>query len=218
MYDLLTDKFHDPIKAWDNLIDFVAVDNCGSLIYQINHKFEWLVEDSKLVKSIQETYNPELLQSDYYDHLGEMYLEKVVGQKQVQQRGLYLTPMNVAESMAAINVGKTDKKVKVLDPAVGTGRLLMAAYKQAPNGVFFGVDVDHRMLRIAFTNFAIHGISGYLLHADSLMHEIDISTKEGRNNWQYANKWYSCIEKLKPITGTNKLLSNTNKQVNIFKK
>lgn len=218
MYDLLTDKFHDPIKAWDNFIDFLAVDNCGSLLYQINHKFEWLVKDSRLVKSLQDTYDNGLLRSDFYDHLGEMYLEKVVGIKQVQQRGQYLTPMNVAESMAVINVGKTDKKVKVLDPAVGTGRLLMAAYKQAPNGVFFGVDVDIRMVRIAFTNFAIHGISGYLLHADSLIHEIDISEEEGRNNWQYANKWYSCIEKLKPITSTNKLLTNKNDQLNIFRK
>lgn len=209
MYDLLTEKFHDSYKAWDHFIEFLAVDNCGSLIYQLDHKFEWLFEDGRLADSLMRIYEPDMLRSDYYDHLGEMYLEKLVGTRQAQERGQFLTPMNVAESMAAMTIGQTDKPVRVLDPCVGTGRLLMAAHKTAPNALFFGVDVDLRALRIAFTNFAIHGISGYLLHADSLRYETDISTEEGRYNWQYANRWYSSMDKLKPITGKSSDKSQT---------
>jgi len=222
MYDLLTEKFNDPVKAWDNFIEFLAVDNYGSLIYQLDHMFEWLFEDSRLADRLMKTYDPEKLRSDYYDHLGEMYLEKLVGTRQAQERGQFLTPMNVAESMAAMTIGQTDKPVRVLDPCVGTGILLMAAHKTAPNALFFGVDVDLRALRIAFTNFAIHGISGYLLHADSLAYDTDISTEEGRYNWQFANRWDSCMNKLKKTKSTDKREGQTShdekKQITLFGK
>ncbi len=222
MYGLLTGKFHDPYKAWDHFIDFLATDNCGSLIHQLDHKFEWLFEDSRLADRLMKTYDPEKLRSDYYDHLGEMYLDKVAGPSQVQCQGLFLTPMHVADSMAAMTIGETTDKVNVLDPCVGTGRLLMAAHKQAPNARLFGVDVDMRALRIAFTNFAIHDISGYLLHADSLGHETDISTDEGFHNWQFANRWYSCMDKFKPIKGRlpdkSSIESKDDEQLSIFRK
>lgn len=220
MYDLLNQKFNDSVKAWDSLIEFLAVDNCGSLYYQLNHKFEWLFEDNDFARRLMKTYDFELLKSDYYDHLGEMYLERIVGQNEVRRKGLYLTPMNIAETMAVMTISSTDEKIRVLDPAVGSGRLLMAAYKKAPNSILFGVDIDLRVLRIAFTNFAIHNISGYLLHANSLEHEIDISTENGMYNWQFVNSWYSHMDKLKEIqagsTFYNKSNSINRKQVNLF--
>ena len=112
--------------------------------------------------------------------------------------------MNVAKMTASMTIGETDKPVNVLDPVVGTGRLLMAAHKQAPNANLFGVDLDQRMVRIAFTNFAIHDISGYLLNADSLQHETDISTENGLYNWRFANRWNSNLDDLKPINYENR--------------
>lgn len=222
MYEVLTGKFHDPYKAWDHFIEFLAVDNCGSLLYQLNHKFEWLFEDSWLADKLMKIYDPEVLRSDYYDHLGEMYLEKLVGTRQAQERGQFLTPMNVAESMAAMTIGQTDKPIRVLDPCVGTGRLLMAAHKTAPNALLFGADIDLRALQIAFANFAIHGISGYLLHADSLVHDTDISTDDGIYNWHFANRWDSCMNKLKKTKSTDKREGQTShdekKQLTMFGK
>ena len=204
MYDTLTAKFHDPVKAWDHLIEFLAVDNCGSLFYQVDHKFEWLFEDRGLADKLMNTYDPKILRSDYYDHLGEMYLDRVISTDQAQRQGQFLTPMAVAEMTAAMTIGETDKPVRVLDPCVGTGRMLMAAHRQAPNAKLFGVDLDQRMVRIALTNFAIHDISGYLLHADSLHHETDLSTEEGRYNWQFANRWNSNLDQLKSINYKNR--------------
>jgi len=199
MYDLLTEKFSDPVRSWDSLVEFLAVDNCGELLYQLNHKFEWLFRDSKLAEAVMKTYDAELLRSDYYDHLGEMYLERIVSKKEAERKGRVLTPMHAADSIAQMTIQRTNEPLRILDPAVGTGRLLMAAHKIAPNSTVFGVDTDLRLLRIAFTNLAIHNISGYLLNADSLKHEINIATKDGRYNWQYANKWYSCMDRLKPL-------------------
>ena len=76
MYDTLTAKFHDSYKAWDHLVEFLAVDNCGSMLFQMDHKFEWLFEDRGLTEKLMDTYDPKILRSDYHDHLGDMYLEK----------------------------------------------------------------------------------------------------------------------------------------------
>jgi type I restriction-modification system DNA methylase subunit len=200
MYDLFTAKFQDPAKSWDRLIEFLAVDNCGQFLCQLDHKFEWLFEDSNLAKTVMKTYNPNLLRSDYYDHLGEMYLEKVVSKDQAIRKGMFLTPMSVADAMARMTIPESKEPINILDPAVGSGRLLMAAYKRAPSAGLFGVDVDLGLVRIALTNFAIHKIPGYLLHADSLCHETDIATEHGKSNWMYANRWYSCMDKLAPLS------------------
>ncbi len=200
MYELFIGKFNDSSESWDRFIEYIATDNYPPLFCMLNHKFEWLTKDKSLCDSITRIYDGKLLQSDFYDHLGEMYLEKIISKTEAKRRGAFHTPKNVADLMASITVPETDKRLNILDPAVGSGRLLMAAYKKAPNSVFWGVDIDLRALRIAYTNFAIHQIKGYLLHANSLAHEIDISKKEGRENWRYSNLWYSNIEKLKPST------------------
>lgn len=217
MYEIFRGKFHDPVKAWDSLIEFIAVDNYAPLLYQLNHKFEWLFQDPSFSSSLKKNYDLELLKSDYYDHLGDMYLEHIVGKKETERKGLFLTPINVAEAMAKMTIPETERELKLLDPAVGTGRLLIAAYQQAPNSVLFGVDLDLRALRIAYTNFLIHDIRGYLLNANSLEHEIDISLEAGRYNWQFANKWNSSIERLKPKESSTTFQNNLSpNQVNIF--
>jgi len=194
MYILLLGKFKDKIIAWDHFIEFLAVDNSGHLIFQLNHKFEWLFEDKQLLKSIKNIYNSTLLNSDYYDHLGEMYQEKILTQKQSQSKFL---SMDEAFSKAEATIKKTDSPIKILDTCVGSGRYLMAIYKINPNAVLFGVGKDLRALRIAYTNFAIHGIRGYLLHADTLLHEINLDIDAGKYNWEFSNKWHSCQDKLR---------------------
>ena len=210
MYELFEAKFHDPTKSWDNLIDFLAVDNYSPLHYQLNHNFEWLFGDLKLCEALMKIYDNKKLKSDFYDHLGEMYLENIISKAESKKKGIFHTPKNVADLMAQISIPESDKQLNILDPAVGTGRLLMAAYKKAPNSLFFGVDIDLRSIRIAYKNFAIHSIQAFLLHANSLEHEIDIAIKAGEHNWKYANKWYSHIDKLKPISST------TNSQLKLW--
>ena len=197
MYGLFTVKFKDDVKAWDNFIDFLAADNQGALIHQLNHKFEWLFEDCKFANSLNNIYKPKLLETDYYDHLGDMYYEKILNHKQSQEKDLSLVTMNDAYTIMKLSFGKTSAPVNILDPTAGTGRYLMAAYKINPDAMLLGIDTDLRALRIAFTNFAIHGIPGYLLHADTRIHDIEMDTDEGMFNWNFANKWYSHIDRLK---------------------
>ena len=109
-----------------------------------------------------------------------------------------------SKAAADMNTPETDEEISILDPAVGSGRLLLAAHKRAPKARLFGVDIDLRMLHIAYTNFAIHNISGWLLHADSLKHELDISTADGTYNWKHANSWKSQIDQLREMSPERK--------------
>lgn len=197
MYDKIQARTHDRPKSWDHLVEFLAASNSAHLFGQAVGRLDWILKDSTLVKSLSAAYDAQLLRSDYHDHLGDMYLEKLVTKDQAQNRGQFLTPENVAGMMSQMAIPTTEQPLNILDPAVGTGRLLMAAHKQAPNARLFGVDIDLRMVRIALANFAIHDIPGYVLHANALEHVIDIATEEGRHNWQYANKWDSQMDRLK---------------------
>ena len=197
MFKRLNHKFKDPIKAWDKLIEFLAADNSVRLATKLNHNYEWLTNDSKLVSDLMNIYNSDLLKSDCHDYLGELYEDKIASNVKVQKCKHVLTSDSEVKRIAEIQIDKTDENKTIFDPAVGTGRLLMAAHKVAPNARLFGVDYDIRKLRIAYTNLAIHGIPGYLLHADANQHELDLQKDDGRHNWGYANNWHDVQDKLR---------------------
>lgn len=200
MYAAFEKEFEDRYTAWDRFVEFVAADNRGELILMFCNDLSWLKDKKTLTDRIIKIYDPALLKSDYYDHLGSIYLEKFVSKIYARHTGQFLTPMGLAKALADMNVPDTNEEINILDPAVGSARLLMAAHKRAPNACLFGVDIDLRMLRIAYTNFCIHNISGLLLHADSLKHEIDISTNDGLYNWKHANSWISQIDELREMS------------------
>jgi type I restriction-modification system DNA methylase subunit len=200
MYGLFYEKYKDPIKSWDSMIEFIAIDNSASLIWQLNDKFKWLYENSNLVEKIMKIYDYKLLQSDFHDHLGDMYIEKIISNNRPLRKGLDLNQTNISDFLTRVSVREKDDPTTILDPEVGTGRLLMAVYKKVPNSIVFGADSDLRALRIAYANFAIHDIDGYLLHADHLKHELDRNTKNGKYNWRYANSWHSHFHKLRPLS------------------
>ena len=217
MYEIIANKNNDPTKSWDRLIEFLAADNSPSHYFQFKHNLEWLMKDEPLATNLMNIYDPKLLKSDFYDHLGELYQDRVASKVYTKNSEIVLTPKQIADSIAQIT-GKTDKPIKILDPAVGSGRLLMSAYKAAPNSYLFGVDLDMRKLRIAMTNFAIHDIPGYFLNADSSKHEIDISKESGKANWKYMNSWYSCMDKLKPVENSYNHRLNYQLQNNLVRK
>jgi type I restriction-modification system DNA methylase subunit len=210
LYGAFHKKFREPSKAWDSFVEFLIADHKPIYIYQFQHKFEWLFNDSKLTKAIQDIYDPFLLWRDFNDHLGAIYFENIISKKEASNKGLSPTPMHLAEEISRINIPKTMENPIIFDPAMGTGRVLMAAYQYAPDSRLFGVTKDIRSMRIALTNFAIYDIPGYLLNADSLNHEIDIAKESGRYNWSFANRWHSCMHKLKPSA------NRTKSQINLY--
>ncbi|MEZ5357200.1 MAG: methyltransferase domain-containing protein [Candidatus Zixiibacteriota bacterium] len=206
LYGIFEAKFKDTRESWNHFIEFIAVDNKPTLYRQVKHKFEWLFDDLSLCKSLLNTYDPKILKGDFYDHLGDMYLEKFGESLDTKTRDKVRPPESIEKVFDMTHIPRTDKNLNILDPACGTGRLLLAAHKLAPNASYFGVESDLDLVRIAITNFSIHGLDGYFLHAESCKHETDIAKANGQYNWQFANDWNSHIHELKPVSGQNKVV------------
>lgn len=213
MLQVFRTKFSGKFTAWDRFLEFLVVDHRADLIFSFGHRFEWFMKDPNFVKSISEIYNPEFLTEDYYDHLGELYVERVMPESGVNDVGMLPTQFEGRGLVKHLFKNKSKKPASLIDTAVGTGRLLMATYKIAPEVKLFGIESDLRTYRIALTNFAIHKIPTYLLNADS-SHETDLSKENGKFNWQYANNWNSCMNLLRPlqrsITSNHCLPTNNN--------
>ncbi len=195
LYDAFHDKYPDNIKAWDKYLEFIVTYHSPYILMQLNHKFEWLLEDSELIDKIFDIYQPQLLKQDRYDYLGEIYKEKCVPE---QYRDKFLIPYEVAQADSVMTVGKTDEEINILEPMARTGRRILSGFELATNATYFGVESDLRLARIALTNISIHNIKGYILNAIYNFHEIDIHKKMGLHNWKHSNKWYSQTDKLKP--------------------
>jgi len=189
MYNLFHQKIQDKRKAWDYLIEMLAVDNRGSVIFEIGHKFEWLFNDKGLVKQILDIYDGDKLKSDYYDHLGDMYLHHIVPKSEELNKARYIMHLPPANELMDMIDPIATEITKFFDPVVGTGRLLMEAHKKVPLARCFGVEKDLDLYRIAVTNFAIHNVPGYMLNGNCSNQKFNaLSPLEGYN-WRNANHW-----------------------------
>lgn len=214
-YALFLERCGEKTQAWDQFIEFLAADHNPLLMYQLNHKFEWLLK-SDLSNTVADIYDPCLLKADVYDHLGDMYLEKIATSDEARDLERLLRPTESYLNATVKLFGKRSKRPEsILDPEAGTGRWLMAVHSVSPDAKLFGVERNLRLYRIAYTNLAIRGIKAYLLHADQQNHQIDIATKNGEHNWEFANVWNPCQDKLKPITDPK---ASPNKPQSTFKK
>lgn len=198
LYDTFSEKYPDSQQAWNGMLIYIASVSAELLLAQIKDEIGWLVGDSDLVQRATRIYDPVLMQEDTADSLGSFYREL----SSDFSSGRPKTPILADETehgIEAVLYGSASK-VMLLDLHAGTGRLLLLAHKLIPNGILLGVEPELGAYRVGLTNFAIHGVHGYVLHADPQIHATDLDSEEGRHNWEYANRWHSQIDNLLPIT------------------
>ncbi len=183
IYDLFFKKFKDERTSWDHFIEFIAIDNQGSLFFEIPHKFEWLFEDQNFCKSVLDIYDSKLIRSDYYDHLGELYFKRVIKQSEK------LISLKQADTIILNYLEKTDKQIKILIPNAQTGRVIMAVKEIANKAMVYGIEPDIRLYRIALTNMIIHNIKGYILCTNKPRSDVNDIVNDSKNKWKYANAW-----------------------------
>ena len=65
-----------------------------------------------------------------------------------------------------------EKGATVLDPACGSGRILLSALKSQREIEVFGCDVDNRCVSMATINLFLNGATGYTFRMNSLSMEV----------------------------------------------
>ncbi|WP_053222401.1 N-6 DNA methylase [Roseivirga seohaensis] len=104
----------------------------------------------------------------YSDILGEFFMCHITR----GQNGQYFTPEPVCELMAVINIEDAESDGKrVLDPACGSGRMLLRAAKINQRNYFFGADSSNTCAKMATLNFFLNGLKGEVAWMNSLSME-----------------------------------------------
>ncbi|HVX27537.1 MAG TPA: N-6 DNA methylase [Parafilimonas sp.] len=111
------------------------------------------------------------LSEGFNDPLGELYMQRISRGKQ----GQFFTPIHICDFMAAITFGDLQAGQSVLDPACGSGRMLLSAAKQNRKVQLYGADIDGTCAKMAVMNMLLHSLTGEIAHMDSL-----------------SNRFYSC--------------------------
>jgi len=112
-----------------------------------------------------------ILSEGFNDPLGELFMLRVSRGKQ----GQFFTPTPVCDLMTALTLGSVQTGQSVLDPACGSGRMLLSAAKQNRHIRCYGADVDAICVKMAVMNMLLQSLSGEIAHMDSL-----------------SNSFYSC--------------------------
>lgn len=188
-----------PDESIDDLRDrlervFEKVKFKYSYIFDKNDHIKNL-NDSVLEYIVSELYNFSLLNTNI-DVKGEAY-EQIVGTNLRGDKGEFFTPRTVcsmASKMALSLVPKekliTPGKLKILDPALGTGGFLIASLeiikeelvkegfeydrlrdiiKEISNNNLYGIDFNEFLVKVSQMNMVMHGDgSSNIFHANSL--------------------------------------------------
>jgi type I restriction enzyme M protein len=112
----------------------------------------------------------------WYDGLGDFFMDNnnKFGQ---DARGQFFTPEEVCNMMAHLSHEKDSKEERhILDPAAGSGRMLLAFDRLNPQyrfeNFYVAADVDSRCVKMCTLNFCLYGLKGTIIHMDSLRMEI----------------------------------------------
>ena len=100
------------------------------------------------------------------DLLGEFFQQEITHGR----NGQFFTPFHICSFMGQIVSGEETKNLRILDPACGSGRMLMAMAKNAiiPH-FYYGVDIDPLCVKMSAVNLFLNGLRGEVICANALM-------------------------------------------------
>lgn len=120
-------------------------------------RFEFSKAFAALVNEMEDRVHD----SNGNDVLGEFFEQHVSSDRKAQ----FFTPFPICQFMASItgsNASETfqrEKPLRILDPACGSGRMLLAAYKIHGGGnEYYGIDIDQVCVKMTAINLFLNGI------------------------------------------------------------
>jgi type I restriction-modification system DNA methylase subunit len=122
-------------------------------------------KDLEVFTKILASFMEYIWHNPYTDPLGEYYEEYFADER----LGQFFTPMEICKLMVMLQgADKETTGQKVNDPAVGSGRTLIAYAEQAPNNIFVGCDLNQTTAKLCALNFFINGMKGEVCNGDTL--------------------------------------------------
>lgn len=103
----------------------------------------------------------------WYDALGDLFIS-LTSQRGQQQKGQFFTPENICELTQSLVMGNETKINTLYDPAVGSGRMLLAAKAKNPQSYLVGWDLDYTCCLMCVCNFLINSCVGEVVCMDSI--------------------------------------------------
>ncbi len=111
------------------------------------------------------------IENPYTDILGEVYMS-IASRSKSKHFGQFFTPEHICYFMAQISMDETITNGKtILDPACGSGRMLLSGAKLNHTNFFFGADLDPICTKMTALNLSVNGIRGEVSCMDSLMNK-----------------------------------------------
>ena len=102
------------------------------------------------------------------DCLGEFFQSNITR----GNNGQFFTPDHICDFMASITMdAETTKEKTIMDPACGSGRMLLSAAKISRHNYFFGADIDKRCSKMAAINLCLNGLTGEVAWMNSITFE-----------------------------------------------
>ena len=171
-------KTDDPNVIFTNWLDYVIDQNLFTVKKREldfkGHEQEYF-EMFSAWANLQNEYLESNPDKYWYDYLGQFYEDIIQSKFRAGSRGQFFTPAHVCDVMAELTTcGKPKEHYdgKVFnDCAGGSGRLLLAAKKFAPNAIFVLCDLDSVAVKMAVLNFFIHGMRGAAICKNTLTGE-----------------------------------------------
>lgn len=112
--------------------------------------------------------NEQLRRKEWYDLLGEVYMNYLSGTMKKHWTGQYFTPMHICDFMTKILQPGECQRESVMDCACGSGRMLLAAHVEFPGNYCCAQDMDRVCCLMTVCNFIIHGVKGEVVWGNSL--------------------------------------------------
>ncbi len=113
----------------------------------------------------------------YGDILGDIFQGAIT----YGEHGQFFTPDSVSQMMAEITIPPDTRGKRILDPACGSGRTLLAAARISRQNEFYGQDIDLRCVRMTAINLGLRNLYGYVVWGDSLAVEERLAYRTGLN-------------------------------------
>ena len=122
----------------------------------------------------------------FIDVLGEYFQQHL----SFGNNGQFFTPQHICDLMARLH-DPTSIGKRVIDPACGSGRMLMAMAKINRFSLFYGADIDSNCARMAVINLCLNRMYGEIAWMDSL-------SNHHYNSWQIfpTIKGIPCIREI----------------------